>query len=59
MRIEKNRKQLAIVDEDPGSSKSNYEKKLKFVEEKFVIKYYKDNQKIKYLFLQENLKIGL
>ncbi len=54
--LEKNYKQLAIVDEDTGSSKSNYEKRLKFVEEKFGIKYYKDNSENKIFILTGKLE---
>jgi hypothetical protein len=48
--------QLAIVDEDPKSVKSSFEKQLKFVEEKHGIKIYSDKNDNKILMLKEKLE---
>ncbi|MDD5571959.1 MAG: hypothetical protein PHD97_12485 [Bacteroidales bacterium] len=49
--ISKTNQQLAMVDEDPDSSKTNYEKKLKFIEEFKGIKYFSDKSGNKIFFL--------
>ena len=45
-----------MVDEDPGTPKTSYEKSLKFVEEKLGIKYYSDNKKNKVFILTVKLE---
>lgn len=47
---------LAMVDEDPGSGKTSYEKSLNFVEEKLDIKYYSDSRKNKVFILTIKLE---
>jgi len=48
--------QLAIVDEDPGSIKTSYEKSLQFREEVEGIKYFTDASGNKILFLNGKLE---
>ncbi|MDX2245892.1 MAG: hypothetical protein SF052_03890 [Bacteroidia bacterium] len=48
--------QLALVDEDPGTIPTNYEKSLIFIEEKFGIKRYRDQSGNKVLILKVKLE---
>jgi hypothetical protein len=48
--------QLALVDEDPGSAKSDYEKKLKLLDEIQGIKLCSDNSGNKILILKGKLE---
>lgn len=48
--------ELALVDEDPGSVKTNYEMALALVEESNGIKYYKDNNGNKIFVLKGKLE---
>lgn len=48
--------QLAVVDEDPGSAQTSYEKQLKLVEESNGIKLYRDNRGNKVLVLKVKLE---
>jgi hypothetical protein len=41
--LSKEKKQCAMVDEDPGSAKSNYEKGLRLLNEKDGLKQFTDN----------------
>jgi hypothetical protein len=54
LKSEKN--QLALVDEDPGSPQSGYEKKLKFIEETNGIKCYADGSGNKLYVLKGKLE---
>lgn len=47
---------LAMVDEDPGSGKSGYEKSLMLKDEKFGIKYYLDANQNKICILSGELE---
>lgn len=42
-KLQKSREQLALVDEDPGSIKSTYQKKLRKIDEFEGITHYQDN----------------
>lgn len=48
--------QLAMVDEDPDSAKTSYEKALQFIEESESIKYYADKSGNKIYFLKGKLE---
>ncbi len=48
--------QIALVDEDPGSPKSGYEKNLKFIEESNGIKCFSDNSDNKVYILKGKLE---
>ena len=48
--------QIAMVDEDPDSPMSNYEKKLIFLEEEQGVKIYKDNSGNKIITLKVKLE---
>jgi hypothetical protein len=48
--------QLAIVDEDPKSVKSSYERQLELVDEKHGIKVYLDNNGNRIFVLKEKLE---
>jgi hypothetical protein len=52
----KNKHQLAIIDEDPGSAKTRYEKKLLFIEEFGGVKYFKDQSGNKIFILKCKLE---
>jgi hypothetical protein len=52
----KTKLQLAMVDEDPGSAKTSYEKGLHFVEEFEGIKYFKDKSGNKIFVLKGKLE---
>ena len=54
--LRKKRNHLALVDEDPGSPKTTYEKELKFIEESEGIKYYSDSSGNKILYLNGKLE---
>jgi hypothetical protein len=41
--LNKKKNEIAVVDEDPGSNKTTYEKSLQFIEESVGIKHYIDN----------------
>ena len=45
-----------MVDEDPGSAKTSYEKSLKFVEESHGIKYFSDKSDNKVFVLSGKLE---
>lgn len=55
-KLSKSESLLAMVDEDPGSAKTSYEKSLKFIEEKHGIKYYSDDRKNKVFVLAVKLE---
>ena len=55
-KLSKSESLLAMVDEDPGSPKTSYEKSLNFVEEKHSIKYYSDIRKNKVFILNVRLE---
>lgn len=55
-KIQTGSNQLALVDEDPGSPKSRYEKNLKFVEETNGIKCFSDNSGNKVYILKGKLE---
>ena len=48
--------QLAMVDEDPGCAKTNFERKLKFIEESEGIKYFSDQSGNKIFILKGKLE---
>ena len=48
--------EIAMVDEDPGSIKTDYENNLTFVQESFGVKVYKDNRNNKILILSVKLE---
>ncbi|NJK86129.1 MAG: hypothetical protein HC906_09320 [Bacteroidales bacterium] len=48
--------QLAMVDEDPGTVKTSYEKKLKFIDESEGIKLFMDKSDNKTIFLSGKLE---
>jgi hypothetical protein len=48
--------QFAMVDEDPGSAKTSYEKALRFIEEFEGIKYYTDQSGNKIFILKGKLE---
>ena len=50
------KQQLAMVDEDPGSVKTSYEKALKFIEESEGIKYFTDHSDNKIFILKGKLE---
>lgn len=50
------KQQLAMVDEDPGSAKTHYEKALKFIEESEGIKYFADQSGNKVFILTGKLE---
>jgi len=52
----KNSNQLALVDEDPGSPKTSYEKSLKFNMEAEGIKCYSDNTGNKIFYISGKLE---
>jgi len=54
--LSKKKNQLAMIDEDPGSVKTRYEKALKFNEEFEGIKYFTDQSGNKILFLNGKLE---
>jgi len=54
--LSKNKNQLAMVDEDPGSAKTSYEKALIFKEESEGIKYFEDISGNKVLVLRGKLE---
>jgi len=54
--LSKNKNQLAMIDEDPGSSKTSYEKALYFVEEAEGIKYFSDQSGNKIIVLNGKLE---
>jgi deoxyribodipyrimidine photolyase-like uncharacterized protein len=54
--ISKTNHQLAMVDEDPESGRSSYEKALQFIEEFDGIKYYKDHSDNKIIILKGRLE---
>ncbi len=56
--LSKSKNQLALVDEDPGSPKSSYEKSLKFKEESEGIKCYSDKSGNKVFYLMKSWKPG-
>ena len=55
-KLSKSESLLAMVDEDPGSSKTSYEKSLKFIEEKHGIKYFSDKKENKVFILTGKLE---
>ena len=55
-KISKSENQLALVDEDPGSTKTTYEKNLKFVKESQGITFYTDKSKNKIFVLKGKLE---
>ena len=55
-RLRKKENQLAVVDEDPGSSKTSYEKSLKFVVESYGVKYFEDGADNKVFILKGKLE---
>jgi len=54
--ISKKQNQLAMVDEDPGSVKTSYEKSLKFIEEIEGIKCYSDKSGNRIFILKGKLE---
>ena len=48
--------QIAMVDEDPGSIKTNYEHQLTLIQESYGIKLYNDNRNNKILILTVKLE---
>lgn len=48
--------QIALVDEDPGSAMTSYEKSLNFKEKLHGISYYEDNKNNKVFILSGNLE---
>jgi hypothetical protein len=54
--LKKSKNQLAIVDEDPGSTKDSYEMTLKIIEEFEGIRYYQDKAGNKVFFLKGKLE---
>jgi len=54
--LSKNENQLAIVDEDPGSPKTSYEKSLKLLEEFEGISYFVDKSGNKVFILKGKLE---
>jgi hypothetical protein len=54
--LEKSKDQLAIVDEDPGSNKTTYEKSLKLVDKFEGINYYTDKSANKIFVLKVKLE---
>jgi hypothetical protein len=54
--IKSKKDQLAMVDEDPRSVKTSYEKSLQFVEESNGLKLYQDKSGNKIVFLQIKLE---
>ena len=54
--LSKNKNQLAMVDEDPHSSKTSYEKALQLVEEVEGIKYFSDQSGNKVIVLKGKLE---
>jgi hypothetical protein len=52
----KTKNELAVVDEDPGSPKTSYEKKLKFIAESYGIKQFADITGNKIFFLTGKLE---
>lgn len=54
--LSKNENKLAIVDEDPGSPQTNYEKGLRFLEEVGGAKFYTDNSNNKVIILKTKLE---
>lgn len=55
-KLNKSNNLLAMVDEDPGSPQSTYEKDLIFVEEVHGVKVYKDNMGNKIVILKVKLE---
>jgi hypothetical protein len=55
-KLSKSRSILAMVDEDPGSSKTSYEKALLLIKVKHGIKYYSDKSENKVLILSGKLE---
>ena len=55
-KLKKSTNLLAMVDEDPGSAKSTYEKELIFIEEVHGVKVYKDNSDNKIVVLKVKLE---
>lgn len=55
-KLSKSESLLAMVDEDPGSTKTSYEKSLKFIEEKNGIKYFSDRNENKVFILTVKLE---
>lgn len=55
-RLSKSEGHLAMVDEDPGSPQSSYEKNLLLVSDKFGVKLFKDSASNKVLVLQGKLE---
>jgi len=53
--LKKSQNEIGMVDEDPGSPKTDYERNLKFIEEAHGIKRYSDKQGNKILVL--NIKL--
>ena len=55
-KLKKSTNLIAMVDEDPGSAKSTYEKELIFVEEVHGVKVYKDTSDNKIVVLKVKLE---
>lgn len=55
-KLSKSTNQLAMVDEDPGSAKTTYEKNLRLVDESEGIKFYSDNSNNKIFILKGKLE---
>ncbi len=55
-RLKQVQNQLSIVDEDPGSAKTTYEKELIFIEEVHYIKCYSDKSGNKVFILKGKLE---
>jgi hypothetical protein len=58
-KLSRSKSLLAMVDEDPGSAKTSYEKSLKFVEVKHGIKYFSDSEKNKVMVLSGELEVWI
>ena len=55
-KLGKSNNQLALVDEDPGSTQTSYEKKLRFLKEAHGIKFYQDKSQNKVFVLKGKLE---
>ena len=55
-KLTKTKNEIGMVDEDPGSAKTQYERNLKFIEEVYGIKRYSDKQGNKVLVLKVKLE---
>lgn len=54
--LKKNSNEIGMVDEDPGSPTTEYQKKLKLIDEQYGIKLYIDNKGNRVLILKIKLE---